>query len=75
MSCSALADLSVIEKNQIPINATSIENNAGCVYGNIAVSNLKISTHTVLLNTTKTIAVIRPKNPPINAPLVVNFDQ
>ena len=67
--------MSVIEKNQIETNAAVTENNAGCLYGKIAFAFPRISTHTVGLKITRTTAVIRPINPPINAPLVVNFFQ
>jgi len=52
-----------------------MENNAGYLYGKIAVLFFKISTQTTGPNITKIIAVINPAEPPTTAPLVDNFFQ
>ena len=66
-SCAARADLSVIEKNQMPTNARVIENSAGEVYGNgaLPLALPRVASHTDGLSTVSVTAEIRPRKPPI----------
>ena len=61
----------MIEKNQIAKKANGIERIPGLGNGVIASEKPNTSTQTVVLNTTHTVAEIRPMKPPIVAPRVV----